>query len=68
MSAALMIAPFLAPSLVALGYLCRQVYEGRAKVQQTHYEGVVKMIRAERGDAEPLIIQVLPAPRDHRRR
>lgn len=59
MSDLLMIVPFVAPAVAALGYLIRQHHLGRAKRREVELEGWARLIRAERGDAEPLKIQVI---------
>jgi hypothetical protein len=61
MSDLLMIAPFVAPAVAALGYLVRQHHHGRAKRREVELDGWARLIRAQRGDAEPPKIHVIQA-------
>jgi len=56
------IAASAAP-ITAISLLIKRVYDGKVAMRRADYEGEAKLIRARRGDPEPMIVvQRGPAP------
>lgn len=69
MSDLMTVAQILQPLLFAVagitfaaGHVVKHHHQGRASRRAVEFEGMARLIRAQRGDAEPLVVQVTQLP------